>query len=454
MIDKIPPIGRVALLAAGIACMTNAAPQAQAQVSNAEPLLTEAPWRDYAHGLSLKTPLDANTVSLPTSEMLLRVVGPGESYMVTLKVITPDRPMSLNDFTTLAHEQLVKVHDSAKTIAHDDQATIADRPAHTRYYQLIPILSMQDTLSPIKRRANQSNELIFANVSFPVNARDYAVFEFYCDIADVKHAQPIFEAMLASTQIADLKAIEQQRQLQIERGQRLLDQVRLHELAENLPPERHYRLLDNGRDYGYSTVTCARAEEHFKPGIAIVRRGRIVRDNKNIDTLAKYFISLDRTLEMWSLETIYKPAGANRVQNNPFPSVNNQTHAETGIRTGADIRVTINGFNRSDHFAFAMPPKGYISQVELLLLPRYVPMSRATYSFYAYNHQLGKITLRTESVIPVFDSFTLNSRPSPNELVTRSTYSTHRQLKQLNITDTKKQIPTTAAERRLIWSRR
>lgn len=416
-------------------------------------LLKEEAWQDYAHGLSVRTPLDAAVKSHPANELLLSVVGPGQTFLVTLKVITAEDSMSLAAFIKLAHEQLVKTHDSAVTIPQSEP-TFSGGLGRVRYYQLIPIQSMRDTIRPLNRRDHQANEMIYARGVLQVNPRDFAVFEFYCDIADVKLSQPVFEAMLNSVAIANLKEIDQRRAVEIERGQRLIDQIRLHELAENLPEDRRYRLLDGGKDYGYCKVVYSRVEEHSKLGIAIERSGRIVSGNKNIDTRARYFISDDRMLEMWSLSTKYKPAGANLAQHNPFPNVNNQTHTESGVRSGANIKVTVNGFNETKQYAFVMPPRGYISQAELLLLPLIVPTERATYGFYAYNHQLAKLTLRRESVIPVFDSFTLNSQPSPNELVTKSSYDSQRRLKQLDISPTKRQVPATVLELGRIWNNR
>src|SRR5690606_28074650 len=106
--------------------------------------------------------------------------------------------------------------------------------------------------------------------------------------------------------------------------------------------------------------------------------------------------------------------------------------------------------------SWQMPTQGYLSQVELLLLPALLPHDQATeMAFYAYYADEGRLTLRTFRVQPLGDGrYQVHDRPAPDRMEGTSVYDAQGRLIQRQTVNGLLIVPAQPEQIQQIWRAR
>ncbi len=261
----------------------------------------------------------------------------------------------------------------------------------------------------IKQPSGQ--DLITGYTVFRPAPGQMVVFEINCLGSEFAKARPIYEAIVAASTIRDPEVLASERAAGVTAGETLLGDLDGETIASFLPfgPEwrRLYRPGATGRwsddtEVAYQSTEIKKgsrgdlsigrtsrswsASEREKGFLAKVV-ARYLDGDQQVDVMSSYFLSTDRTGEAWSVQM--------RITEG-FDTFN---WTETGVRSGNEIRVTIAQPDGTvTEKSWPVPPSGYISHVEALLLPK-ILASRGVegeLAYYRYNSQLGEVTLRRD----------------------------------------------------------
>lgn len=438
------------LAAVLIALASTGAPAPAQQTPDAvEPRpLADTREHERGYGISLRPPVGTRMVRRTADDYAMRIADTDGRFLMSLKIKQSDKKLDLKTVTASFAQRLVTA-DANNNLVSDEDRAIAGHAATVTYYRINEIVELKRG-----ERAGKPQRMMLAQAIIQLDPLTFAVFEARCPLAEAPMVQPTFENVLKTIEIVDPKELEAERKKQIELGRQWRLGVRGEAIHKAMIPEQWYRMIgnENGRatDYGWMRVQQGKSTQTGKPGSKVVIEARLRVGQFYYDSLGEYFLADDDTFETWSNRTTERPIRPrpNTPKDHRYPTV-----VQTGVRTGGKITIKsedpTNGV-RQRHFL--EPETGYLSQVESLMLPQLLPISRATYGFYFYNTQTGSVSYRTETVVPALGNFTLISRANPNAPDLRSTYTAKRALvgKQL---DTKgaKLVPSTAAEVQQRW---
>lgn len=332
-----------------------------------------APYAVRANGLSIQPPVGSS----------LRVVGTDASAQT---IITPDdhswrMELSLLEVTTAdasPHEVMSSVITtlarSPRVLDRKESLLIKGRPAEQAYVAGVRIGEAEARAGVCVVQAAPTRFAVLKMVTLP---------------AEFDRTRRLFERVAETIDYADPADAEQQRQRLVRRGEELLES-RSAELLESLEPsEEWFRLFQTDedgteRELGYVRLQIgpgqrgdvsgkdpARYRSSEKQAGATVRlAARYLPPEGGVnDVIAIYFLSLDRETEDWKVTSTYRP------EQGPAGSV-----TIIGARQGNRCTATMsqNGTNFQPR-KLAVPAKGYLSQVELHLLPHLLPKGEQPY---------------------------------------------------------------------------
>jgi hypothetical protein len=200
------------------------------------------------------------------------------------------------------------------------------------------------------------------------------------------------------------------------------------------PPPRWYRLTRTDPDgtvqeSGYMTMLAVdaaqgaanpdRAEADWdakerERGLLVRVQMRTLLDpaGKAVnDTDARYWVRWDRQREFWTVRTTARSGK------------NTRTSSQLGMRevpTAGQPRPTLEVTDVSQSQAavsprrWTLPPEGYISQAEAMVLPRLLPRPSepTAYGFYWFDGRSGRIAQRSDAATPGPDRMSIASRRS------------------------------------------
>ena len=293
-----------------------------------------------------------------------------------------------------------------------------------RFYALLP--------------ANFGNANVIKGVAvFQPLPDQFAFFELTCTDKQFEAARPIFELIIASSVFEDPAARASARRDAVAAGQRLLAKFTAADLEAALPPtEQTYRLhrpVSSGdpgdsEELGFRSVRFWKGKKNeldpAQPvrgdnpdGFLLTIEARLFNkltpgSNRYqiVDTQARYFMTLDRSEELWSVRTSVRegggqPTAGSAPKDKPAGKAASAAKAartvnEVGARSGvsASISVTQSGLPAKS-IEPSISGDGYLSQLESFLLPRMLVLSglEIETGFYTYRSDSESIALRRDS---------------------------------------------------------
>ncbi len=393
--------------------------------------LDETRWRDNAYGLSLRPPVGTQLIEQTGDTYLVRILDRQGRFQIAASVKRSRKALTMNETVTSITEQMYHAQPTVSRTEPENRQ-VAGREAAVMYFTY-----PQPAKGP---------DVVVGYCVVRMDAKSFAVLELHCSTEEGETHRAMFKKVIGSMELADQRELAKQRAKAIERATQWLGRTRspekMKELRARLRDSQYFRIVDGTQDIGYMRIHQATETIDLRSknqqGIRVEIQSRLVKsDRSTIDTLAKFFLSDDDTTELWTVATTLRQPAPNR------PEPIKQTFTETGLRSGMNINITVNGPRGAEQLQFEQPKRGYLSQVEAKLLPLMMPADRAaTYGFYWYNSATNKMTYRTEQVTPTLNGFVITTRLGPNAPALRATYNAERLLVEQQL----------GAERKLVAS--
>lgn len=265
----------------------------------------------------------------------------------------------------------------------------------------------------------------------------FIIFQFDCPAANLEAARPIVETAIATTAFRDQRAENALRKHGINEAQHFLSSLTTRDLEAALLSQPVLMRLyqpktgpaGNDLEVGYQKITLRKGQAGevsntdkfkwtrddrefgllakveargliFPPGVeasAVSAQATPPEPLAIVDSVSIFWLSSDRANETGSVVNIVKRADKA------------DTYVQTFIRRGQRLTVQTN--------APAQPPKsqdydklpdGYISRVELALLPRLIALRAAdpdnsensVFNFYSFDFTAGKLAMRRDEFTP------------------------------------------------------
>ncbi len=460
-------MGLVLGLAMVMAVATSAALAAPAQDTALDTYLTREVWHDDAFGVSLRPPLGSQLRHESADDVLLVISGdPGYVIRVVIRKSkgtletrvenTPKGAVTKGDWTVtqgdltipkvmeLSRDQItLSRRISPRILEQTDKLTLAGHPAGRIYY------SVPDA---------KLGTWCLGQTFILIDPRTVLMVTLQASTQHFPAARPIYQAVCDSLRLEDPRKLDEARKKLIESGQKWQRTVKFEAIAAVASREQWYRIIQNGLDVGYMRVKLSPDKELGMSGLQSVVQARLKLADGVYDTLAKSFLSQDMGQEIWSIQTTRRPAGsAPPTVRGPAAAGQGQpntvTWVESGLRTGPLLRVTREGPAGMEQHKWPTPESGYIPQVELVVLGSLLPHDHAaSYGFYAYYANSGKLTLRTERVVPGSDGgYAVYTRTSLEQPELKSRYDSSGQLLERDMGGGRRLVRSSQADIKAIW---
>lgn len=404
-------IVRFAPLSLSLAVVIGAADPAQAQSSGpSSVLMAEEPLALAPVGLEVQIPADASgfradrgdVPTLEVSPMLghwfMMIQAPQQQGIDVQSQVGGKLPV--DHLTDRILENLLgsyrmdqagteAIESKARVLLRETGLVVAGRPA-SRFYVAFP---------------EGDRERIRMYTLVDAGAGQMVRFDLFCEPEDEREARLAYLAILASAQFSGNTKVAVARAFAIETTEALLETLTaadyeraIAQVADrwdrlSVPASTGLTMDDTERGYRWirawkgqrGEIDPERSKESWSEddhaeGYLVRLDGRMIerwrRDQWTlIDTRIICFMTADRQHESWTASTTFR-------QGDQRPIVN----TEIGIRDDQIMKIARRG-STSNTLRPSVPPRGYVSQVELYLLPQLLIGQGAemTYGVYAYS---------------------------------------------------------------------
>ena len=410
---------------------------ARAQLAPSAVRLSSSPVRIESLGLTLFLPEGAGA----------QTVTQGQSASVATRIVFPDASgftaihgkRSRDDSLTLAgvtdelvekmltaagkinaEGKLIEGTSRANIIARDPALTINGFPAD-RFYVEFP-------------EVRGEGQEVRGYTVFKTGPGRFVIFELFTDLLKLDRARVNYETMISSAEFTAGEDIDIKRSTMIRSGIAALGSLTAADYKDvmNASGQRWERLYSpartgddlDAREHGYRRLRAwvgrrgelnpDRKENEWRdierePGFLLRIDALLIEDDLRVDSQAIYYLSIDRTLESWSVKMTLRQGEATPTR-----------WEETGARedTSMVVRVEQGGA----HPRVIKPltqSEGYVSVLESYMMgPLLVKADLPSdFAFYTYQSQGEKVSLRTDSVARPQGAngpFEITTRPREN----------------------------------------
>jgi YD repeat-containing protein len=428
---------------------------AAAEADGGEAVLAEGRWHDNAFGLSLRPPLDAKPVEQTADGAIIKFIDP-PGYTVSVFIRQSELRIHFN---TLKQQTALEVsYGSTEANLIDD---VEIQPG-----------GRQGSLTYFRVRRGQADDWVFGQAIVRIDPYTYGIIQLDSTVTGFAQNRRVFEAMLDSIEFTPPQDLDRMREAWIRTGARWHGNVTRDMLRRAMVAEQWYRVLEDGKDVGYMRTRHSLASEFGLLGIRVEVMSRIVVGSDTFDTESFFWESDDGVAELWSVQTARRSlrqtavpgaapragpgAGTRQGGAGNVPVMAPELFEETGVRSNQlgqnviSVRRRVPGTEEEKQWA--RPPEGYISQVEVHLLPSLLPREQQDMGFYAYSSQDAELTLRTLQVFPSEDGgYVVRERAAPNRAEQVATYDARGRLVRRQMADGRVIVPATPQQMRTIW---
>lgn len=287
----------------------------------------------------------------------------------------------------------------------DDKLIINGQPA-ARMYLDVP---------------EDANHRVSGYTVFNPTPGTFVLFQFDCPVGNFAEARPVIETAIATTQFRDQQIETALRKQGIAAAGEFLSSLTAEELDGALMAEPAlFRVFKPGAgpgggdlDIGYQKITLrkgqlgevantdklkwSRDDREFGYFARIEARGLVFAPGDDgssepqavIDSVSSFWLSSDRANETGSVVNAVK-RGANA-----------DTYVQTIVRRGDRLTVKTNAPGQDPRVQdYDKLPAGYISRVELMLMPRLVVArgQPARFNFYSFDFTAAKLSMRRDEL--------------------------------------------------------
>lgn len=437
--------------------------------------LEPKPLRIEALGLTISLPLNAKAESDSFGkEASLRINGPDARWTVSVRIDESKRTeMTAPEVCEATLEQIFGVKDPQVGTVSDGGIRLRQLDKSLRINDL-PAARFYVELKPESGRAG----LIRGGTMIRIGPGRFGIFESLCTLPNFEKAQGEVETMIATARFTDEAALNANRRVVIEAGQRLLKELSAddYEAALAANKERWTRIYvpastgrdSDARELGYQRVRAwkgrrgeidpARPADKFsgienEPGYLVRVDARVLGGDDAgliIDTQAIFYMSLDRSREAWTVTTVRRDRTS--AAGKPAKPV---VATEIGAREGDQLTITSAKQGEMGR-PLAVPPQGYISRVEALLLPYLLVRKQVQteVGFYAYKSEDRLIRLRRDLLARPADSdalWLITTRLTEDALPVTARYRNDGSLLRVSLEESGVLEPTELTQLLKLW---
>lgn len=420
------------LTATALAILAVAASVAAATAQGDGSLLATERWREHSYGVSLRPPLGSRLLSRTADDAVVRIYG-REGYTIRLYIKKSTIDLDIQDLVPQAIHQLGGAYPSA-TILEQKQIESSGLPGAVIYFRI-----------PDRKRG----AWVMAQAFVGLNTRAFVMLQLEVDAGQFNSIRPTFEAVLDSLEAQDPKDLDRLRAEQIEAGRAWREPLSARHLHKAIQPEQWLRITGKDADIGYMHIQQKTATEMGQRGVQVDIRSRIHLGDKSYDSISNFFVSDDNAHEFWSIRATVRTR--NQPRGSPQAS---SSWAETGVRSNDKITVSLEKPTGIEEHHWQRPLQGYLSQVELHMFDQLAAGHRDSkeMGFYAYYPRQQKLVYRTTQVESApGGSFTIRTRPSPDQEQQVSHYDAQGRLVKRLLPEGRLILPATKQELALKW---
>jgi hypothetical protein len=350
-------------------------------------------------------------ISPPFAQWFLLIQAPTQQGISSQALVGGNRPV--DDLTDRILDNLMasyrldqtdtaSIESRAKVLRREKGLIVAGRPA-SRFYVSFPE-AVRRTDDSERRPETVERERIRMYTLVDAGAGRMVSFDLMCEPADQDEARLAYLAVLASAQFSANTEVAAARAIAIETTEALLSSlsaadyraaiVQVNDRWDRLSLPAGTGLAMDDTERGYRWIRAwegqrgeinperreaSWTEDERQEGYLVRMDGRMIDRSPAgiwtlIDTRIICFMTPDRQQEAWTATTTFRVGEEKPVVNTEF-----------GIRNGEEMTIARRGIT-SNTLQPAVPPRGYLNQVEFYLLPQLLVghEAEATYGVYAF----------------------------------------------------------------------
>ncbi|HCD31923.1 MAG TPA: hypothetical protein DER01_05905, partial [Phycisphaerales bacterium] len=369
------------------------------------PLLDNHRWQEYSYGVSILPPLGANVHKRSVDDAVARITTK-DGYAINLFIKESQNQMNIDAARKDALTQMAGAFPSA--IVLDDQINKIGKHQALKLHFYLP--------------RTKQGPWVTAQTFVQLSPTAFALFQLETPKKTYELARPVYEAVIQSMQVSDPRKLLADREKLLDAGHQLLETLKFDQLKKQLVPEQWFRFVQGDRDIGYMRIRQAHGKLDGRPihdnsvmerlGFKVEVMARIEFGKSLYDSVNTCYVSDEHDEEIWSIRTNERPIGARKINQlhlrsesrlkfdvQEIPVDFKNAWVETGLLSNRKIRLSRHDPSSDKEFEWDMPPKGYLSQVDLYLLPMLLAdQPDGMWGFYAYHPNSGRISFRTERV--------------------------------------------------------
>ena len=454
-------------------------------------LLSDTRWSESGYGLSLRIPYGAEGVERTRNGAVLALARGDQNFQVFIRKTS--EALSLKQLLQEASASLRLAHPTLKLLRDlEPEFRVAGRPA-TR---LTGQIARPDT------PGNRGNERVREDLGLKyvfvkIDPNTYVELQVEAPASSFDSAVDIFDALIESVEFASLVKLNEERATLIDAGHHWRDHIDIDRLRKLIGKEHWLRIVEGDKDVGWASVQFKEDTEMNLPGLRILIRRHVELPQATVDTMGDYFESSDGEIEVWSTHSARRnkteqAVGGRRVgrgansRNGASPKRPTIQWLETGLRSNEQVgKRNVNSFvnrlavtqdpplrqpqalwdGQASNFQqdrrnplfhglkWEKPPRGYLSQVELQLMPFLLPLKPGKMGFYCFHSQSATLALRTVRIEKTEDQ-TIRAwiRPTPHHAELLVEYDRAGTPLRIERFDGRLYVPTSKAELRRIWN--
>jgi len=353
-------------------------------------------------GLSLYLPVGSliDSSRLAGGETMVRIISPYPDWLMQVFAFSTMDPgvdcAAVLETIIQTRRNREQTGLTAAPLHREDNLTIADLPAARAYIGVL----------------EDKNSSVTGYTVFQRTAGEFVIIQMDCPQKNFPNGRKVYETVVATARFTDPALLSAARMAVVLAGDAFLASLTSRDLEDALLAEpafyRIYKPAKTGSPADAEEVAYQRLQmrkgqlgelnpdrpktawsPHEREFGYLVRvDARTLHQGNIVDSQAIYFLSTDRARETWSVINVIRPA-----EGEP------RSITQTVVREDRKLTVTIlRGPGEPEISTWTLPTQGYISRVELYLLPRLVAAKNVPVElgFYAYSEMNNRVSLRRD----------------------------------------------------------
>lgn len=382
-----------------------------------------APFESPAAGISFRPPAGGKLVRRATNDDIVSYINDEKKWVLKVTLTTLSKPLPLKNYQDengrdlpgmmdLTLEQFKRIQPGAEVLRHD-VTPLPDGDAG----MLVLRYSLGTTRMLSQQAIIHASDYVYYTLNFTTPAAKDP--DAHAEDPAEREAVTVFRKVLDSVKLLDRTSIRLDQNERLYRTRALYVNLTENRIRQALIPEQWLRLMQNGKDIGYTYIVEETEKRGTQDGVKIGIRSRTRPDPQmQVDAETWMYCTFDRAHGEWTNTVIYdnplKPEPKKKYSTEigicdrqikpeiERPLEGGQPGGKSQVREMETYTLTVKYVSRS---STGQPvkrdlPPSYLPQAMGQLLPRILPRQPATYMFYTYVGDRREVMARYVDVEP------------------------------------------------------